>query len=172
MLFPKITKKNITLRPFIEDDGKVFSVWDKEPLIQAYMPEPHVVLSEKGQQEYIEECGAAKDEFHAAIVVNEKCIGTVSVVDINEYHGAGELGLVIGDSDYWGKGYGTQAVNALLEYLNKNTGLRRIVAECEADNIGMRKVFERVGFELETICKQSRIKMGKPIDTVRYVYFL
>lgn len=170
-----ISYKNnlISLEPFIESDAKLFCKWDVDEKVQEFMPEPHTVASTKEEQyEYIKECNDTEEEIHAIIIdnISNTRIGTIAVTDINEYHGIGELGIVIGNVDFWGKGFATEATNLILEYIKANTKIRRILAECESENIGERKVLEKCGFYLECISKESRIKNGKPIDTARYVW--
>ena len=44
-------------------------------------------------------------------------IGNCMFYDINYISGKTELGILIGDRDYWSKGYGTEAVGLLLKYI-------------------------------------------------------
>jgi len=174
-MFLSTHSKRLSLRSFTDSDAELFVVWDIDKRVQEYMPEPHTQeTSIEEQLEYIAECRDSEDELHAMLVDNETgtAIGTIAITEISDYHGIGEIGIVIGNTEYWSKGYATEAVHALLDYLKDNTKLRRILAECEADNVGVRKALEKCGFELECISKQSRIKNCSPIDTARYIKFL
>lgn len=167
-----VTGNKISLRPFEEADMELWSVWDMDEEVQNYMPEPraeHASLSD--QMEYFADCAVAEDELHATIVSNETglAIGTVALTEINFHHGVAELGIVIGNKTQWGKGLAAEAVQLLLEQVE---GVRRVSAEYEKGNVGVRKLLEKTGFEFEALCLRSRIKDGKEIDTVRMVKFL
>jgi RimJ/RimL family protein N-acetyltransferase len=45
-----------------------------------------------------------------------------------------ELGITIGDRDYWGRGYGCEAVGLFLDYSLRIRNLRRVCPEVHAEN--------------------------------------
>lgn len=47
--------------------------------------------------------------------------------------------------DHWGKGYGTEALNRILDFGFEDLNLHRIQAGCAVDNIGSIKVLEKAG---------------------------
>jgi len=47
----------------------------------------------------------------------------------------------------WGKGYATEAGKALLAVAFRNLGVARVVSRCHPDNIGMVRVFEKLGMK-------------------------
>ncbi len=51
--------------------------------------------------------------------------------------------------DFWGKGFGTEALNAILTFGFEELKLHRIEAGCAVDNIGSIKVLEKVGMTKE-----------------------
>ena len=53
-------------------------------------------------------------------------IGNVMYYNIDYAHGEAELGITIGVREYWGQGYGTDAVRTLVRHLFTKTALRRI----------------------------------------------
>jgi len=52
-------------------------------------------------------------------------------------------------SAFWRKGYAAEALSALLDYLFEDIDLHRIVADCDAENIGSWKTLEKLGFRRE-----------------------
>ena len=50
-----------------------------------------------------------------------------------------------------GKGYGTEAVRALVAWIVEQPGVRRVVAEADATNVASRRVLERLGFTLAEV---------------------
>lgn len=68
------------------------------------------------------------------------------------------------ETGYWirsscaGKGFMTEAVNAITQYAFKQLGVKRITITCDRDNIRSKKIPERLGFFLEGTLKGSRRK--------------
>ena len=75
-----------------------------------------------------------------------KHIGNCVYYNINEAKGEAELGIMIGDRNYWDKGYGTDAVTTLLNYIFRQTKLNRIYLKTLDSNQRAQKCFEKCGF--------------------------
>jgi RimJ/RimL family protein N-acetyltransferase len=67
----------------------------------------------------------------------------------------GTLGIVIGEKQYWGQGYGTAALRVALRYAFTDLGLERIRLETLEYNHRARHAFEKVGFILERVVEQG-----------------
>ena len=48
----------------------------------------------------------------------------------------------------WGRGYATEALKKVLEYLTEDEGISCVTAWCAAENIGSRRVLEKSGMKL------------------------
>jgi len=75
-----------------------------------------------------------------------KHIGNCVYYGINEAKGEAELGIMIGNHDYWDKGYGTDAVATLVSYIFHQTNLNRIYLKTLDDNCRAQKCFKKCGF--------------------------
>jgi RimJ/RimL family protein N-acetyltransferase len=73
-------------------------------------------------------------------------IGNCTYYSIDEKRGETELGIMIGHRDYWDRGYGTSAVNALVGHIFQQTRLNRIYLKTLETNTRARKCFARCGF--------------------------
>ncbi len=73
-------------------------------------------------------------------------IGNCMYYDINARRGQAELGIMIGDRDYWGKGYGTDSVSALLAHIFTTTSLIRVYLHTLDWNQRARRSFAKAGF--------------------------
>ena len=73
-------------------------------------------------------------------------IGNCVCYDINETKGEAELGIMIGNRDYWDNGYGADAVATLVNYIFGQTSLRRIYLKTLDSNRRAWKCFEKCGF--------------------------
>ncbi len=54
---------------------------------------------------------------------------------------------MIGDQDYWGKGYGTDSVNSLVDHIFTTTQITRIYLHTLEWNERARKSFAKTGFK-------------------------
>lgn len=73
-------------------------------------------------------------------------IGNCVFYNIDMQQGETELGILIGEREYWGKGYGAAAVNALLEHIFTSTGIDRVYLKTLDWNIRAQKCFRKCGF--------------------------
>jgi len=87
----------------------------------------------------------SKREF-AIETLDGKHIGNCTYYNIDEAKGEAELGILIGNSDYWDKGYGTDAVTTLLDHIFHKTNLKRIYLKTLDWNTRARRCFEKCGF--------------------------
>ena len=73
-------------------------------------------------------------------------IGNVMYYNIDWRSQEAELGVVIGDRDYWGGGYGREAVSLLVDFIFIHTRLRRIYLHTLDWNVRAQKSFQAAGF--------------------------
>jgi RimJ/RimL family protein N-acetyltransferase len=82
-------------------------------------------------------------------------IGTIELYDIRFDNAT--LGIIIGEKSHWSKGYGPEAMQALLDYAFHDMRLNRIVLHTYADNPRAQAAFRKVGFrELRRVQSGNR----------------
>ncbi len=82
----------------------------------------------------------------AVETLDGKHIGNCVYYTINDTKGETELGIMIGDRDYWDKGYGSDAVTTLVSYIFRQTNLKRIYLKTLNSNRRAQKCFQKCGF--------------------------
>ena len=75
-----------------------------------------------------------------------KHIGNCSYYSIDETKGEAELGIMIGNRDYWDKSYGADTVITLVNYIFHQTNLKRIYLKTLDSNTRAQKCFTKCGF--------------------------
>jgi len=96
-------------------------------------------------------------------------IGTVSWYWQSEETYWLSTGLVIYDEAYWGKGLGYEALGLWSDYLFKNMpDIARLDLRSWSGNIGMMRLAEKLGYQLEATFRKARIVEGKYFDGVGY----
>ena len=95
-------------------------------------------------------------------------IGGIDVVDIIEFRSTCEIGYVL-SKKYWNKGYMTEALKAVIDYLFNKVGFNRIQLRHLIDNVASGKVMIKSGLKYEGILRQYGIKnTGEYSDTAIY----
>lgn len=71
-------------------------------------------------------------------------IGTIELYDLRGSEAT--LGIIIGERSHWSRGYGPEAIRALLGYAFDDLGLARVRLHTFADNPRAQAAFRKVGF--------------------------
>lgn len=79
-------------------------------------------------------------------------IGTITA-ETNEFNNIADLGIMIGFG-FAGLGYGTEAYDAVSNWLLLNKFVRKVEGGCMSLNTGMIRIFEKSGFKQEGIREQ------------------
>ena len=86
-------------------------------------------------------------EYNNDLETLKKVIGIISLKNINLTTKVSHIGYWIGE-DYWGMGFGTEAVCIVLSYAFSVIGLKKISAFVYPDNKGSIRVLEKNGFKI------------------------
>ena len=94
------------------------------------------------------------NRYPLAIDTHEgKHIGNCTCYDIDEKKGEAQVGIMIGDKEYWDKGYGTDSINTLVDHAFKNSSLNRLYLKTLDWNKRAHQCFVNCGF---TDCGQFK----------------
>ena len=74
------------------------------------------------------------------------------------------IGISIGEKSLWGKGYGTDAMNALLDFGFGMLRLERMWLEVYVFNKRARRSYDKSGFVLEGVERNGVFKQGRYLD--------
>ncbi|HKZ85603.1 MAG TPA: GNAT family N-acetyltransferase [Anaerolineae bacterium] len=119
--------ERVLLRPMRQEDIARQHDFNQDPELYGLDSDyPRVSPLESAQAFY--ETRTRSDENIApfAIEADGKYIGFCSLMDLRNRHGNLELGIMIGDHAYWGRGYGREVTKLLLNYGFHYLGARRI----------------------------------------------
>lgn len=77
-----------------------------------------------------------------------RCIGTTFLKHIDKTQRTAEYGIVIGEKDCWGKGYGTETTLLMLDYAFTVLGLHTVLLQTYAYNERAVRAYTRAGFRV------------------------
>lgn len=88
-------------------------------------------------------------------------IGNIELRDLDLRCGCAEIGIVIGESSYIGKGYGKDAIKTICHFAFEDIRLHRLYVKVLASNPRALKTFEDCGFHQEGIEREAFFQNGK-----------
>ena len=94
-------------------------------------------------------------------------IGTVDFHENDREARTAEIGYQLGRA-WWGNGYATEAVCALIDYCFETIGLNRLWADHNSLNIASGKVLLKAGMLHEGTARQCYVRKGRLVDKVSY----
>ncbi len=88
----------------------------------------------------------ATDHRYAIETLDGRHIGNCGCYNLDRFRQQAELGILIGDREYWEKGYGADAVSALVGHVFKERHVKKIYLHTLEDNARAQRCFEKCGF--------------------------
>jgi len=146
-----IVGKNIQLRAIEREDLPALQKWANDPDIQLQLGGWHFPTSLKDQGEWYStlSCNSINQRF--AIEAKELgIIGTANLVSIDWKNRNAFHGMLIGDKDLRGKGYGFDVVMSIMRYAFDELGLVRLDTDIiEYNKLSLKLYVERCGWVIE-----------------------
>ena len=144
-------------RPTPADAGDIFANYAQDAEVTRYLVwRPHADIAET--HEFLTGCLAAWEagtSLNWAIETIEQP-GVIGMVGCRPHGGRPNLGYVLA-RPYWGQGYMTEAVGAIVEWLLREEDVFRVWATCDVQNISSARVLEKVGMEREGVLRRWEI---------------
>ena len=143
-----ITGSKVILREKSSVDAWNDYAWETDPeLSQLDATRPITMTFSQYLSDYAYELHhspPASRQF-AIDTLDGKHIGNCSCYNLDKTRGEAELGILIGNHDYWDKGYGTDAVTTLVSHIFHQTNLKRIYLKTLDSNTRAQKCFKKCG---------------------------
>ncbi len=168
---PTIETERLLLRKITLNDASDMFEYASNPEVSEYtMWSTHVSIEDtKYFLKSLTKMYKRKELVDWGIVhkAEKKFIGTCGFVEWSMTHNRAEIGYAL-SARYWGEGYMSEAVNAIIEFGFREMLLNRIVGRCKVDNIASARVMEKVGMQLEGILRQQLFVKGRYWDLKIY----
>lgn len=166
---PFLVAERIYLRKLKQEDlkGNYFQ-WLNDQKTTKWMRHGVFPNSWESMRDFYENQSVSKTDIVLAIILKEQGehIGNISLNSINYLFRSAEMGIIIGETDCWGKGYATEAISLLTDHCFNRLNLNRLSAGAVDKNIGSIRAFEKSGFRREGISRQAYFCDGQYHDCV------
>ena len=121
----KLVGNKLFLSPKIvsNEEIELFTMWLNDFQVTDYIGRSSQIVTYNGEKEYLENDDKNPNNINFNIIelnknklIKPRLLGSISLKDINWINRSAELGIFIGDKEFRGKGYGTEAIQLLLDY--------------------------------------------------------
>ena len=106
------------------------------------------------------------NEFEIRTIDGDQVIGSLGLGGDMLIHSEAFVGIGIGESEFWGKGYGTEAMLLILRYAFMELNLQRVSLDVFDYNQRAIRSYEKAGFKLEGRQRGMLLREGKRWDLV------
>ena len=148
------TERLLLRKPRMDDAHVIFETYAQDPEVTRYLVwKPHKNLQETEQ--FLLACGElwrTRKDFAYAITLKEddKLIGMFGLHPL-------KLKIEVGYAlarPYWGKGYMTEVLRAIIGWAFAQPDIFRVQAICDVENFGSARVMEKVGMVREGLLRR------------------
>ena len=166
-----ITGKRIYLRllELTDLDGNYVS-WLNDPIVSQNNSHHIFPYSKESAESFIKETFIQNDKLVLAVCVKDDDvhIGNISLQKIDFFNQTAEFAIMLGEKEYWGKGYSKEAAELIIHHGFNTMNLKRIHCGTFENNMAMQKLAKYLGFIEEGRRREAFFKNGKFIDIIEF----
>lgn len=156
--------KNLYLRKVVEGDAwGNYKHWLNDPEVTRYLYVGAFPTSAEDLDKYIK---SLKNTLFLAIICKGVHIGNIKLDQITMMHRVALLGMLIGEAEYRGKGYGQEVIRLILGHAFNKMGLNRVRLSVHTQNLRAIKCYEKSGFKKEGILREHFLLDGEYTDVM------
>ncbi len=145
---PLLIGNKVKLRPKHLQDAANDYDWRRDAELCKLDAAPTIQCTfQEFQDNYTEDLHRLNQNYRFAIETLDSIhIGNCSYFNLDGSKKEAEMGIMIGNRDYWNRGYGADAITTSLNYFFTRTNMRRIHLKTLIWNIRAHKCFQKCGF--------------------------
>jgi len=163
----------ILLRPLDSRDVEALYRIRNDPNVVAMLGGFSSGYSRQDLREWLESHRTRRDEVLWAIALakTDECIGHVGLYQIDHRVGKGEFAILIGRTEYQGRGLGRRIMQYVEGYGFRELRLNKIALSVLADNERARQLYDALGFEVEGVLRDEQFRNGEFLDVILMAKF-
>lgn len=159
-----ILGEKIRLRAIERSDIPAFVRWFNDPEVRKYL-RMYMPLSQAQEERWFETQLQDQSSLIFGIeTLDGKLIGNIGLHNITWKDRNAYLGITIGEKNYWGQGYGADAITTLLNFAFTQMNLHRVFLTVYEYNQRAIRCYEKCGFKHEGRMRQAHFYDGKYYD--------
>lgn len=164
--FKKLVGDRIYLSPRNSEDAEVFVKWMNDFQVTDYTGRSSAIMTLEAEKQYLEQHIYDEATFSIVTLEENKMIGTVGLEKIDKINRIARMGIMIGEAENREKGYGTEAINLILEYGFNYLNLYNIQLKVLEFNHRGIACYKKCGFKEMGRRRKANFVDGKYYDTI------
>lgn len=170
-VFPVIESERLILRQLTPEDAADFFACQSDPEVFRYAgrSEETSLESARHMLNILFKRHQEQSMLSWAILLkeNQRLIGRFQIEEWSDENHRAAVGYLLG-KQYWGKGYASEALRAVIASLFEQTTVNRIDTFAWAENVASTRVMEKAGMRFEGLARQKRFAKGAFRDVKSY----
>lgn len=155
----------VALGEMLTEDQQRFWEWHQNPELLRLIVDHYAPTIEEQHAWFEKTREPDRKMFSILLVPSNTLIGHGGFVDIDRAVGSAQFRITIGDSLYWGRGYGTEATKLILRHGFGPLALRRIWLRVLPSNVRALRSYQKIGFR--EVGREGRQEDGGERESVR-----
>jgi RimJ/RimL family protein N-acetyltransferase len=166
-----ISGERLTLRILTSDDitgelGNHYVAWMNDPDTMQFLESRWRAHTLESIRAFVTAMNESPRDFQFGMFLKDSNIhiGNIKIGGIDQMHRRGDVGLLIGDKNAWGKGYATEAIELATRFAFEELNVNKLTAGMYAPNVGSYKAFIKAGWREVGILKAHCFYKGGYVD--------
>lgn len=164
--FKKLVGERIYLSPRNSEDVEIFTEWLNDFETTDYTGRSGQLLTIEGEREDIQKNLNPEATFVIVTLEENRMIGIVGLEEIDSINRTATLGIFIGDKQYRNQGYGTEAIQLILDYGFNYLNLQNIKLDLMEFNERGLACYKKCGFKEYGRRRKCKYINGKYYDSI------
>ncbi len=147
----------VGLGPIRRDLAALYQRWLNDLRVTRTLALPPAPMTLAAELAWVDATAAGRDpHFTIYELATLRPVGTTGLHDVSYYDGTAEFGILIGEPDVWGRGFGAETTALVRSYAFDVLGLHHIRLEVYAHNERGIRAYERAGFRRAGLLRQAK----------------
>ncbi|WP_373899452.1 GNAT family N-acetyltransferase [Haloimpatiens sp. FM7315] len=166
MYFKKMVGKKCYLSTINIEDYEKYTKWVNDMEVAAGLVFASKLIDVHCEKSALERLSSSGYNFAIVDLEKDEVIGNCGFPSLDQVNRRGEVGIFIGNKDYWGKEYGKEALNLLLDFGFSILNLHSISLKVYSFNKQAIKCYKKVGFKEAGRLRDAKFISGCSYDEV------
>jgi RimJ/RimL family protein N-acetyltransferase len=161
--------RRVMLRPLaLRDINRRYLAWLNDQEVTAYLETGVFPTDMRELKNFYKKISNSKTDMMFAIIDKrtDLHIGNIKLGAINWVHRYADMGIMIGEKRYWGRGYGGEALGLVLGYAFKRLNLNKVILGVYSNHRRAIGMYEKAGFHIEGRIKKLLRSEGRYVDKI------
>jgi sialic acid synthase SpsE/RimJ/RimL family protein N-acetyltransferase len=162
----RLQRDDVVLRPLASEDADAIVRWRGRPDVADEMFSERPPTRAEHDQ-WFATLQRRTDRIELVILVENTPAGTIGLSNVDFGAHTAELGILIGEPSFRGRGVARHSCEALLEHAFDALGLSRVDVTLFADNASARRLYERLGFgDARQLSPRTKNGRMRPVEVM------